>query len=273
MDKETRVETSDKGAHAAASPDEDASDQPRLRVLYGLMLPVARLGFLFGTSLKTAGELMQMAAFHETRRRGLSTREIADRLSVSPRKVALLSRQLKQNFMHSEKAHELPRQIEFMLWAGPLSAARVKQAMGDVEAADVDLALAALLDKGRIRHIPGRTDRYEVVRTEYRLVSPDWLARIDGLQNLMGSVANVVYARFFRAESQAFARTVNLRIRDADIDELRRLYEETLWPALVALDDAARGCDDAHDIDVSVLWGPNEYTQRFSHHSDAGDTQ
>lgn len=251
-----------------AQPPNDAHDvaateDVRRRVLYSLLLPLARLGFLFGVPLKTLGELLQMAAFHETRRRGLKTDQIAERLDLSPRKVALLSKLLKTNFLRAEQGHTLPRRIEFMLWAEPLSAARIKQVLTDHDAAEIDAALAQLEAQGRVRRVAGRTERFEVVGSRYRLVSPDWLARLDGLDNLMANVGSVVYARFFRGEPYAFARTVSLRVREADLDALRTLYEQTIWPTLVALDEAARDDQTARSMDLSILWAPYEYTQKF----------
>lgn len=243
--------------------DDAQLEDVRRRVLYALLSPVARLGFLFGVPLRGLGELVQMASFHETRRRGLKTGDVAARLGVSPRKVALLSKLLKRNFLEGERGHSLPRRIEFMLWAGPLSAARMKQVLTEHDDGEIEAALDQLEQQARIRRVPGRTERFEVVGAQYRLVSRDWLARLDGLDNLMASVANVVFARFFKGERRAFARTVSLRVRDADIARLEALYAETIWPALVALDEAAHDDPESRSMDISILWAPYEYTQDF----------
>ena len=45
-------------------------------------------------------------------------------------------------------------------------------------------------------------------------------------------------------------------MRKADLPTLQKLYQETLWPALVALDEAAKGDDEATSIEVSLVWAP-----------------
>ena len=240
------------------------SEELRRRVLYTLMLPAVRLGFLFRTPLKDLGRLLQMGSFHEMRRRGLKTHEVAELLDVSARKVALLSRQLKDNFFEADRAHGLPRRIEFMLWAQPLSAARIKQVLTEEAPEEIDAALAQLEAQGRVSRAGGRTEAHVVVKSQYRLVDPHWMARLDGLENLAATVSNAVYARFFRDEPAAFARTISLRVRPQDLERLQSLYEQKLWPELVALDEAAHGDPEARPMDVSLLIAPYEYIQHLN---------
>jgi len=229
------------------------------RVIYALLRPAARLALAFGVSIKDVGDWLQMAYFHEARARGLKLRHIADILDVSPRKAALLSKQLKHNFLDVEVEVALPRRVEFLLWAGPLSAARITQALQGDSAA-IERALKKLVADGRVKVEPGATPRYAVVRGEFRLVDEaGWLSRIDGLDTLLGSVANTTFSRFFGGAAQkaaSFARTAGLRVRKADLPTLQKLYQETLWPALVALDEAAKGDDEATSIEVSLVWAP-----------------
>jgi len=235
-------------------------------VAYALLRPAARVALTFGIPLKQLRDRLQMAYFHEARDRGLKLREIADALDVSPRSVALLSRQLKENFLDVEAEVALPRRIEFLLWAEPLSTARIKQALGDVAGADVDEALERLVAEGRVVReaatgsaTPARA-RWSVVRQAFRLVDEKgWLSRLDGLDTLLGTVASTAWARFFGRPEQAdrsFARNLALRVRPGDLESLRAFYEKTVWPFLSALDDAARGRDDAVPIDVALLWAP-----------------
>jgi hypothetical protein len=233
-------------------------DNLPLRVVYALMLPSARLAQLVEVPLRDLGSWFQMASFHETRRRGLKMREAAQVLGVSMRKVALLSKQLKQGLVEPDAAHGLPRQIEFMLWAAPLSVARIAQAL-DEEQEAVTEALQTLLGEGRVSSVPGRTVTYRVVRGESRLVRPEWSARLDALNRLLESVANTVYGRFFAHDERTFARTVDLRVRREDLGELTRLYNEVLWPALVKLDEAAKDAENSgatEELTITILWAP-----------------
>ena len=104
---------------------------------------------------------------------------------------------------------------------------------------------------------------------EFRLVRDTILARIDGLGNLLGSVANVIFGRFFEREPAAFARTLNLRVRREDLPALQALYESLVWSRLVELDEAAHGDPDAVAIDFNVIWGPHRQIDRAV---DAADT-
>ena len=65
----------------------------------------------------------------------------------------------------------------------------------------------------------------------------------------MGSVTNAVYGRFFRAEPRAFARTLTFRVRKDELDELRKLYEEVIFPKIVELDARALTPNDDASAD------------------------
>ena len=233
------------------------------RIVYTLLLPVVRLAFVLKTPIKTLGNLLQMAYYHETQRNALKMKDIALLLNVSMRKVALLSKQLKQNFLHTEAEHGLPRRIEFMLWAGPQSFARILQAVNE-DKDEVAQAINRLLKQKRIVKVPGPglTDSYKVVKSEYRLVRDTMLARMDGLQNLLVSVSNAVYARFLKSDDRAFARTVSLRIRKESLNRLNKLYEEEIWKTLLALDEEAEGDTEAEEMDISILWAPCDFIKR-----------
>lgn len=225
------------------------------RVVYALLMPPTRLAELLRVPLKDLGDWTQMAYFHETKRRGLKMREAAELLDVSMRKVALLSKRLKQGFVDADEEHGLPRKVEFMLWAGPLSEARIAQAL-NLPAEEVQAALASLVEQGRVELVPGRTPTYQVVASEFRLVRSQWTARLDGLNNLLGSVVGAVYGRFFVGDPRAFARTVSLRVRKEDLPKLEILYQNVLWPALVELDKASKGAAETEEIDLTILWAP-----------------
>lgn len=235
------------------------------RVIYALVMPAVRLALVFQLPVKQIVDLVQMAYYHETKRRGLKMREAADSLDVSMRKVAMLSKRLKQNFLDSEQEHALPRKIEFMLWAEPLSTARIKQVLTDSAEEEVEEALETLSEQGRITlDEDGRTPTWEVQKSEFRLVHDNMLSRIDGLNNLLASMANAVFGRFFRNESHALARTLSLRVREQDMPRLTELYENVIWETLRKLDADAKGADDAEEIDVSILWAPYQYVQRVT---------
>lgn len=231
------------------------------RVLYSLMLGSVRLAKLFGKPLKDVVGLLQMAYFHELRSDGLSLEEIGQVLEVSRRTAARLSKQLKTNFFRPEREHELPRRVEFLLWAEPMSQARILRELS-VDPEELEEALAQLQEEGRVVLEPGRVPRYAVARLSDRLVRPGWTARIGALNSLVGNLTDVVQGRFFAQSPTSFARTLTLRVRPQDMPELRRLYEEQIWPALEALDKEAAGDSRSLEMRVSLCWAEYETSQR-----------
>jgi hypothetical protein len=232
------------------------------QVTYALLLPVVRLALALGVPLREVAGQVEVAYFHETRRQGLKSREAAAQMGASMRKVAELSSRLKQAFLGMQVEHELPRRIEFLLWAEPQSEVRIRQALPDVEPEEIAAALARLVEEKRAVLDEGRTPRYEALKVERRLVSDSLLSRLDGLNNLAGNLGHAVYARFFRGEARAFARTLNFHVRPEDLPLLQRLYQETIWPALRELDERASKSPDAEAMDLSVVWAPHEYMRQ-----------
>lgn len=241
------------GRTEAAGPPEHEYSR---RVLYSLLLPAMRLAGARAMSLRELSHWLETAYFHELKARGLKMREMADVLDVSMRKVAMLSKQLKLNFLAPEREVELPRLVEFALWAEPLSKARLTQTFSAIEPEELDEALDLLVAEGRVVELEGRVVRYDIASPTRRMVGRNWMARIDALNNLMNNVADTVSARFFEADERAFARTLQLRIRPEDLGELQKMYEEKVWETLKELDERARGDELAVPIGVSILWAP-----------------
>ena len=231
------------------------------RVLYALLGPSSRLARLFGTQLGTLRDLAEMAYYHETKRQGMKMKEVAELMDVSISKVALLSRALKENFLREEAQAELPRRIEFMLWAQPLSLAKIKQVLTDVSAQDVNRAIRELLDEGRI--IKEKQDAnvlYRLAISTDRRVWDSWLARVDGLNNVLRNVTDAIYARFFTSEQAAFARTLTFRVRPEDLERLQEFYEKQLFKLVQELDAATEDePGTAVPISLSVFWAPYDF--------------
>lgn len=224
-----------------------------------MLAPAVRLARKFGVSLAEIGRWVELAYFHELRRDGLTLSDAGDCLAVSRRKAADLSRMLKENFFAPEREYEVARRIEFMVWAEPMSRARIVQTLGDTDEDQVDEAIAQLLDEGRIVEVAGRTPTYEIARGESRLVRNTWLAKIDALNNLLSTITDAVYARFFERDDKALARNLELRVRAEDLQRLRKLYEQHIWPELNELDERARSDPSALPMNFSVCWAPRDF--------------
>ena len=239
--------------------DDISQRELRDRVLYALLGPAARTARVLRTPLGTLRDWLEIGYFHDARKQDLKLKEIAELMEVSMSKVALLSRALKENFIREDAEAALPRRIEFMLWAGPLSPAKIKQVLPDADADDVDETLRALVDEGRI-HAEGEGDQvhYGLTMATDRRVWDSWLARIDGLNNALRNVADAVYARFFTDEEAAFARTVTFHVRREQLGELQAFYEQ-LFARIVELDGEACDDPDALALSLSMFWAPHDY--------------
>lgn len=231
-------------------------DELKDRVVYGLMLPAVRLATNFRVPLAQMKRWVETAYYQETKRRGMEMKEAKEVMSVSLSKVALLSRQLKENFMREDDEYELPRRIEYMLWAEPLTQARLNQVLPDLNELQIASAIEQLLDEGRIRAVDRATEpAYELDVTEARRVWDTWLARIDGLSNALGSVADAVNARFFEGDERALARTLTFHIREQDREQLRKFYEDELFPFIAGLNQKAEEtAEPSPVVSLSIFW-------------------
>lgn len=234
-------------------------DELHRRIVYSLFRPVSRLASVFGLSLKELTSLLEIACYHQLKRASLTLEEAADALGVSRRKVAQLSKKLKKNFFDPEREHGLPRRIEYMLWAGEMTEGRIRQAIPDEDDEAITEALDQLVRQERVVvEDEGYTKTYSVPDSEFRLYENNWLARIDGLNNLLRNLTDAVIGRFFENDASAFARTLNFRMRRSDIDQLRELYESEIYPTLRDLEETADGDPEAEVVDMSLsaLWAP-----------------
>ena len=227
----------------------------QLRVIYSSLRPAVRLARRFGIGIQEMKEWLELAYYHELKSEGLTLDEAAEVSQVSRRKIAQLSKRLKTNFFNPERSAGLPRRIEFMLWAGPLTEGRIRAEFREVPDDDVTTALDQLVREERVVVERGRTDLYRVPKSEFRLYAKNWIARIDGLNNHFDNVLNTVVGRFFLDDPRAFHRTLNFRIRPQDYPKLTELYDEVIFPRLAALDESAREGSEA--LGLSVSWAPD----------------
>ena len=251
------MSTQDPSPTPTISPEE-----LRSRVIYSLCGGAVILARRFAVPLKELTSWLQLAYFQELRRHGLTLKEAGVAMGVGMRKAAELSQRMKSNFFGPEREHELPRRVEFMLWAEPLSRARILQLLRAEPADEVDAAIERLLAENRIEVVRGRSDVYTVTSGRARLVKPTWMSQIDGINNLIKNVAGAAHERVFRHSSRALLRTLSFRLAPEDVSELQKLYETVIFPALAALEEKATGREDALTMDFSILWCPEDASSR-----------
>jgi hypothetical protein len=241
--------------------DDISDEELRERVIFALLAPAARIARSFGVPLQKLKGWVETAYYRETQRpEKLTLKDISHLMDVSSSKVSLLSREYRENFMSPEVEARLPRRIEFMLWAEPLSLARLKQVLTDEEPEDVESAVRELVSQERIRpRADGRTKTYELNIETSRRAWETWLARIDGLNNALDNVTDAVFARFFEGDPSAFARTLTFRMNPGARERLRAFYEDQLFPFIQQLDSEVEDEDEARSTSLSVFWAPHEY--------------
>jgi hypothetical protein len=209
-------------------------------------------------SLRELRKLAELAVYRELKERKLTMREICQRISVSMGKVGMLSRELKDHFSQPEAEFGLPRRIIVLLWSGPHTVAQIEQALDDERREEIVAALAELEEKGFLIRVKGRTTRFRLAESHYRLVQERWMARVDALLTVMNSLTDTIRGRFFGNEQRAFARSLSFRVRPKDMDRLTRLYEEHVFPAILELDAAATAPEESDSVGMtlSMFWAP-----------------
>lgn len=227
------------------------------RLVYSLSKPAVRIADRFELGLKEMSTLAQIAYYERKRSRGLALRQIADQFDTSTRTVDRLAKTMRSNFFEPEHEHELPRRIEFMIWSQSMSLARLTQLLPGYDPAQIEEAVALLLERKRIEERPGRTSVFMATAAANRLPDDTDAAKIDALNHLLGTVIEAVERRFLESDSRAAARNVSLRVRPEDLQEIEALYEDVIWPKLVELD--ARATDeDALEVGWVTCWSPLE---------------
>lgn len=230
----------------------------RDRLLYSMTKPIVKMARFFQTDLKALTHWVRTAYFHELRSSDMTLEEISDFLGVSLPTAARLSKDLKDNFYRPELEHQLPQRIEFMLWAESLSRARICQVITDREDEDIEEAIDQMLDEGRIEPDPENEDRFQLVEPEGRLVDDSWHTRIGSLNSLLENLSDTVKDRFFKNDSEAFARTVSFHMDPDQIEVLEEIYETEVWQRLVELEEEAKDVEDPVEVQLSMFWCPED---------------
>lgn len=227
-----------KDASEEAAIDIDERELQR-RLVHAMARLVARFAGAFEMPLAELVDLVQAAHLQTLRERGLTLGDIGRRMDVSERHAKRLLKQLRESFLDTERSYDLPVRIEFMLWAQPMSTARLKQVLKD-EAASIDAAVQRLVDSGRVVVEPGgRSPTLRPANSVQSLVRDTWLARIGALNSFIGSLGDAVYGRFVDSSPKSFARTLNFLVREEDGPELQRFFNEQLVPFMTQLDAKA----------------------------------
>ena len=236
--------------------DSNDMDAQLAHVLLALLVLAARLATRFGIPLRDVKRAMELAYYRESRNRGMTMREMVELMSVSMRKISQLSSELKATYLRHEVDASVERRITALLLAGPMSQARIVQALAGEAEADVVGALAALVDAARVAVTDERTLRFVLSTPHHRLYREPWQARLDGLEHLVRGISGAVEQRFFGDGTHAFARTIAFRVAPDDVARLAALYEESVFPLTTQLE--ARAKDAAVPVNLVVAWSKDD---------------
>lgn len=261
---EKEIRTIERGA-AVYEVEEIDPNELHWRIIYSLYLPAVRLASLFGLPLKEMKEWLGVAYLHELKRRGLSQKESALHIDVSRRTIIELTRKLRENFFAPERHEGVSRKILFLLWAEPMTLGRIKQAFSEEDGealSEIEGVLEEMCEDGVLECEERQgVMEYGLKTGAFRLYRDNWIARIDALNNQLEHLADTIFARFLKRDESSFVRTVTLTMRKTDQAKLEALYREVLFPALVELDEAARGAskEEVQNMELNISWAPKDF--------------
>lgn len=227
------------------------------RIIFSMLRPAAYLAARLEFPLKDLTNFIRLSYFRELKDERNTLEEAAEKMDVSVRTAKRLNQELRSDFFLPEIEHTLARRIEFMLWAQPISLARILQLLPGVPRAEVMVAMERLENEGRLRRIDGRTIKFGTTRLVTRLVDEDFSRRIGALNSLLQNVAETVVGRFIERRATAFARTLSFRIRAEDVEELNASYQAFLRK-MVALEGRVEAGTESLPIRLSILWSEIE---------------
>lgn len=228
------------------------------KVLFALFLPVLQIAIRFRVELRELNRLLELAYLREARRRGYRGVKLQDLLGISERKASQLSKSLREDFFDPGAARELPRRIEFLLWAQPSSVAKIRQIL-QADKVELNRAMKLLLSEGRIREISGRTTIYEVAQPEALLVDSEtknaiWSRRFDGLHDFLTEIGHCIYNKFFQAGDSGMSRVAVFRVRPQDVSELSAVFANNIYPKLVELEGRVNDSMNAKVVSACYTW-------------------
>lgn len=223
------------------------------RIIFSMLRPAVYLAARLGFPLRDLTNFIRLSYFRELREGGVTLADAAEKMEVSTRTAKRLNQELRSDFFLPEVEHTLARRIEFMLWAQPITLARIAQLLPGVPRGEVITAMQRLEDEGRIERINGRSTRFGTTRLVTRLVDEDFSRRIGALNSLLQNVSETVVSRFIERRAVAFARTLNFRIRAEDAEELNLAYQAFL-EQMVALEARIEQNSESIPVRLSILW-------------------
>jgi hypothetical protein len=229
------------------------------RALHVTLRASARVAMETGVELKGLKRALEDAYVHEALERGWPLKTIGETLGVSPSKTALLSRQLKKGLMSRLAQEELAleRRLEYMLWAKPMTLARLNQVLPQERYSDLSKALKVLVAEERVvRRGDGHAATYALRVDPERRPWERYLARLDGAQRGLVAAADAVRSLFVRGEEEpAQVHSLEIPVAPDRVPEAREAIERAMTALFTELQELSADEDAPGEDDVTLRLG------------------
>ncbi len=242
-----------------AAQESIGGDERGRRALHVTLRASARVAMETGVELKRLKRAVEDAYVHEALERGWPLKQIGETLGVSASKTALLSRQLKKGLMSRvvQEELELPRRLEYMLWAKPMTLARLNQVLPNERYVDLSRALKALVEEERVeRRGAGQSATYSLRVDPERRPWERYLSRLDGAQRGLSAAADAMRSLFVRGEEEpAQVYSVEVPVARERVGEARAIIERAMTELIGELQGLeGEPGEDAVELKLGTFW-------------------
>lgn len=238
------MKTSGPDDHAAKNGEIPHAEY-EARLIYSLLRSAVQLARRARLSSKRLQELSALAYFNTLRADGATLREIAEIFGQTERSVANLAQRAKGHFLSPERDNSLPRRIEFHLWKGPQRIDALVELLPDWSREEIGAALETLCEQGRAT-ATGEHQTFQVNSRQAHLLQKDIKTRIDGLNNLVDAVGDLVESRFLDENPAGMARTMTFRANESALATLKDEMFSLLLKHCTLVDSAADEDDESY---------------------------
>lgn len=236
----------------------------RRQIVFALLGPAATCARRFGFQFDEFHRLSRSAYYEELREAGLTQLKTAKAFGVSPRTVATLA--LEHRLVLDENSLAIEHEIRLMtaLAAGPATAEALQAVLPRVALPDLQQRLRALHAAGCVRLLETANGKvYEMSPGAVTLEGPEIESRLGALRILLGTVRNVVMARFFSPTAPAAtARTFALYSTPELMATLADTTVVELRDRCLQADRAAREGDGGQTYTVALIVTPVDHSTR-----------
>lgn len=231
--------------------------ETQLRLAYSLLKPVVRMAARFGVPVRTLGDLVKLAYFEHLRLEGgHSHAAIAQRMGQTERSMRSLERKLRSDFFAAEAEVGLPRAIEDQVAHRPKKPDVLARALGAWEPEQVELAVAQLLEEGRLAQ--SDTGELSVSKRYVTLTSESFPERVDALNHHLDALYQaIVHRLIYNERKQTMIKTISFDALPKSLGHFAQQMESRLRNDIAGL-EAERQNGSAQRFTLGVTLSPRE---------------